>query len=297
MITIIQRRLDKLRLIKTFHTKSSKSEYNQSLDSAMFLAEQGQLKRITGKYRTIFYKDYLDGKEKATLRFDFGPSKLGGVAAIDCTPFKLTDSAWVDMADLFQEIFGKGKVYKEFRIQLMELALDVRRPMSDFIFIAEGLSASNNYYLDKGTMYLGTKYGKRSFCIYDKAKQLSEKKDLTTPYPLTRIEARRRGMGVTLSKLISVPYPFGTLVVVPRANLEDVAKHHSYDKGFKAFLAAVSSGVTGQEAYRDQDAKGRKRLLKLLRPHALKLGKTTPKHWTQWIEGRLAQLGEKFNGC
>lgn len=294
MITIINRKLDKLRLIRTYPTKYWKQEWKESLGVAKDFVKSGELKQITGKYRTVFWKAY-EGKDEPTgLRIAFGSSKNGFIIAIDFTPSKLTSDEWADVKGYFDSIVGVGTVWTDFRIQVMELAMDVKRPMSDFVFIAPALRSSYTPLLKYGTLYLGAKYGQRSFCIYDKQKQLKEVKKKSIPHPLTRIESRRRGGQVTLSKLLQVQNPFSSLLVVPRDRLDKIKKHHPTDTVFLTFRANIVKGMTGHDAYWEHDAEERKRIVKLLRPHALKLDGSN-KHWTQWVTKQLAYLAQNFN--
>lgn len=294
MITIINRRVDKLRLIKTYPTKHTKSEYNKCFYMAIANAKHGHLKRITGKYRSIFVKEYNDGDEKTTLRFDFGPSKNGSTIAIDFVPRLLTDKAWGDVGALFSELFGENVVWNTFKIQVLELAMDVKRNMDEFVFFAEGIKSSNTNFLKNGTLYLGAKYGKRSFRIYDKRKQLKDKKGKFIGYPLTRIESVHRGLQITLAKLQTVPSPFSRLISLPKEKYQEIKKTHAASKVTVSFIKAIESGLTAHDAYWMHNADARKHLLKVIRPYSLKLG-ASHKHWADWVERQLLALKTQFS--
>jgi hypothetical protein len=292
VLTLIYRRLDKLRLIETYPKKPSKSEYSKCLNHAMTFVESGEFKRITTKYHTIFLKEFLDCDEKSTFRLAFGPSKYGSTISIDFVPRLLTDKGWADVGGYLRVIFGKGVVWNKFRIQVMEFAMDVKQPMSNFIFLAEGLPS---FHIEQGTIYLGAKYGKRTYCIYDKQKQLKAKKGKIIAYPLTRIEARRRCMQVTLSALKSVPSPFTGLIVVPKSKLAEMKAVHPKDPVLESFISSVAKGLTGHAVYWKQDGEKRKHLLKTLKPNSLQLG-VPGKNWDDWIGRTLDKLAKKFEG-
>lgn len=276
MITIIHQKLDKLVLSKSFTTLEEREIFNLAVSRAMFLWGQGELGRRVGKYQTIFLKHY---PEKTSIYIKFGANKNGAIVWIDFNPSKLDLESWIDFIFLCVELFGENTVYETFKIQLIELAMDVNKPMSDFIFIASGISNQNTLFKDNGTLYLGAKYSNRTFIIYDKQKQLQEKKNKTISYPLTRVEARIRGINITINQLDSLESPFKPLLVIPISKLETLKQ----DKALYSFTQSLNQGLTGQEAYRQQNKEARKRLLKLLAPHSIKLGHSN-KHWLKWLE-------------
>ena len=292
-IYIINRKLDKLRLVRTYPTNYWKQEWKESLGVAKGFVAPDELKQITGKYRTVFWKEYQGKGDPTALRIEYGASKKGFTIAIDFTPAKLSDDDWADVKGYFDSIVGVGVVWTDFRIQVMELAMDVKRPMSEFIFVAPALSSSNTKYLHEGTLYLGARYGNRSFCIYDKQKQLQKIKKKVIDYPLTRIESRRRGMPVTLSKLLDIQNPFGSLLAVPKVRLEKIKQKYPNDYVYSAFMDSVLTGATGHDAYWKHGAEARKHIVKRLRPYALTLD-SSPKHWTQWVTKQLAYLAQSF---
>lgn len=276
MITIIHQKLDKLVLSKSFTTLEEREIFNLAFNRAIFLRKQGELNRRVGKYQTIFLKHY---PEKTSIYIKFGANKNGAIVWIDFNPSKLDWESWIDFTFLCVELFGENTVYETFKIQLLELAMDINKPMSDYIFLASGISNQNTLFKDNGTLYLGAKYSNRTFIIYDKQKQLQDKKNQIFPHPLTRVEARIRGTNLTMNQLDSLESPFKPLLVIPKSKLENLKQ----DKALYSFTQSIQQGITGQEAYRQQGKEARKHLLELLNPHSIKLGHSN-KHWLKWLE-------------
>jgi len=293
MVTIIYMRLDKFRLMRTYPTKHTKVGYNKCFAKALNLAAKGELKRITSKYRSTFFVEFEDGPDKSTLRFAFGPSKKGSTIAIDFNPKKLTESAWKSFGSITSELFGKHVVWQEFNIHALEIAMDVKRAMSDFIFFDQSLSVSNEKFLKKGTIYLGAQYGKRSYCIYDKQKHLNEKQHKTIGYPLTRVEARIRSIGIPLSQLLTMVNPFDKLVVLPRSNFVKILAHNPDQPIVASFFQAIKDGASGHTAYRQHTIAERKIIVAACKPYSIELGNTS-KNWLRWIEGNFSAITKQF---
>ncbi len=279
MITIIHQKLDKLVLSKSFTTLEEKENFSLAVSRAMFLWGQGELNRRVGKYQTIFLKHY---PEKTSIYIKFGANKNGAIVWIDFNPSKLDWESWIDFTFLCVELFGENTVYETFKIQLLELAMDINKPMSDYIFLASGISNQNTLFKDNGTLYLGAKYSNRTFIIYDKQKQLQEKKSKIVSHPITRVEARIRGTNLTMNQLHTIESPFKPLLVIPKSKLESL-KLANQDKTLYSFTQSIQQGITGQEAYRQQGKEARKHLLEVFTPHSLKLGHSK-EHWGKWIE-------------
>jgi hypothetical protein len=110
---------------------------------------------------------------------------------------------------------------------------------------------------------------------------------------VTLSEALLQSLSITLSQLQSIPSPFGGLIAVPKSKLPGINDSHPQDPFIATFIAAVNAGATGHDAYWEHGPEERKRLLKILRPHALKLGAST-KYWSSWIERQLASLAHNF---
>lgn len=287
MLTIINPNLDKITLSKSFPLLT---EFNNSLSRAIYKRTIGDLhypKFKVSKYQTIFVKQYpLD--QKPCVYFKFGSTKKGALAWVDFTPNKLDLDSWIDTIYTCVEIFGEGFL-QEFRIQNIELDMDIKRPMEDFIFISPKTRIENTYYQQKGSLYLGSKYSPNSFIVYDKKKQLYEKKHKVIPHPLTRIEARIRRINLPMSHLPALNNPFKSILVIPRKRLTNIPLHAP----ITAFLDAIQAGRTGQEAYQQQGKEARRMLLQALSQIALRLGHC--KSWTSWLQHQHDLLYAPFS--
>jgi hypothetical protein len=287
MITIINPNLDKITLSRSF---SSLTEFNKCLGKARYKRTIGDLhypKFKVSKYQTIFVKQYpLD--QKPCVYFKFGSTKKGSIAWVDFTPTKLDLDSWIDTVFTCVEIFW-GDFFQEFRIQNIELDMDIKSPMEEFIFIAPKTRIENTYYQQKGSLYLGSKYSPNSFIIYDKQKQLYEKKHKVIPHSLTRIEARIRRVNLPMSQLSTLDNPFKSILVIPLKRLTNIPLH----KATTVFLDAIHSGRTGQEAYQEQGKEGRRALLQALSQMALRLGHC--KSWGLWLQHQYDLLYAPFS--
>lgn len=253
----------------------------------------GELKQITSKHRTVFWKPYMGKTISTAIRFEFGASKKGHTIAIEFVPSKLTDDEWADFLGCCNLIVGVQSLMKNFKIQLLELAMDVRRPMSEYVFVAPALKVSNIYYSAKGTIYIGAKSGRRSFTIYDKQKQLFEKKNVHVPHALMRIESKTRRLQIGISSLGLVASPFHSLLVVSKPVLAEIQIGVTHDAVLKTFCDSTLNGMSGQDAYWEHGTEARKHIIKRLRPYALKLA-NSPKHWAQWIAGQQLHMEQKM---
>lgn len=287
MLTIINPNLDKITLSKSF---SLLTEFNKCLGRAIYKRTIGNVdypKFKVSKYQTIFVKQYpLD--ENPCVYLKFGSTKKGALAWIDFNPNKLDLDSWIDTIYTCVEIFGEDFL-QEFRIQNIELDMDIRRPMEDFIFIAPKTRIENTYYQQKGSIYLGSKYSPNSFIVYDKQKQLYEKKQKVIPHSLTRIEARIRRVNLPMSQLSTLDNPFKSILVIPRKRLTNIP----LNKPITAFLDAIQAGRTGQEAYQQQGKEGRRALLQALSQIALRLDHF--KSWTSWLQHQYEHLYTAFS--
>lgn len=287
MLTIINPNLDKITLSRSF---SSLTEFNKCLGRAIYKRTIGDLhysKFKVSKYQTVFVKQYpLD--ENPCVYFKFGSTKKGAIAWVDFTPNKLDLDSWIDTIFTCVEIFW-GDFFQEFRIQNIELDMDIKSPMEEFIFIAPKTRIENTYYQQKGSIYLGSKYSPHSFIIYDKQKQLYEKKHKVIPHSLTRIEARIRRVNLPMSQLPALNNPFKSILVIPLKRLTNIP----LNKPITAFLDALQAGSTGQEAYQQQGKEGRRALLQALSQIALRLGHC--KSWTSWLQHQHEHLYAPFS--
>lgn len=287
--------LDKIRFVQD-HPKSGKYKlFNQYLGAAHQQVGVDGVKKLQEPYQTIFYQPYKGKLEGTGLRLTFGSNAKGGYVAIDCTPHKLTDDEWFDVRASLTAIFGGPEVVaKKFRLFEVELAVDIPQPMGDFIFVVPQLRTENLGLLKMGQLEIGSKGGNRWVRIYDKQKQLKEDKGVTINHPLTRIEFVRRRLQFTLAKAISMPNPFGEILVISHQKIRQIQKQYPTDYAFGHFARTIAKGATGHTAYWDvEDADMRKMVRKRLEPHSLNLAGQKA-DWDAWIANELAILRDKF---
>lgn len=288
MVTIQYRRLDKLRLLRRYTSQSSYTSFIESFGAANDCVKDGELKKIKEKYRTIFWRKFAGKGESTGLSFIFLSVQKSPAIGIDITPRKLSNQDWVDVRSTF-DFLGFDNVWKDFRVVSVELALDVCIPFEELVFFAPGVKISSNTYLAKGTLYIGSQFGHRHFRIYDKKKHLAEVKKKHISKPLTRIEAIHQGLKIKMDNLHSIEYPFGTLIAVRKADLNSLVKKYPLDYEFRHFCHRISNGLTGHDAYWEQEPAARKRISKLLRPLSLNLNGGDG-HWVKWITKQETEL-------
>lgn len=236
------------------------------------------------------------GKVSGTgVSFSFFSIKKSPAVAINCTPSKLADDDWADFLALLETMFpfGPPQVWKSFRLAKLEIAMDVKMPLGDLVCVVPKVSAVDSSYLHEGTLYLGQRYGHRSYCIYDKRKQLADKSGIELGHNVTRIEVRLRSTGKTLGQLGEFAPPFGNLIVLRKSALSKLLDKNPHSNVLKVFVEAVLDGAIAQQVYVDLSPYARKSLLKLLRPVALKLN-SEAKNWSKWFAEQQIALESKF---
>lgn len=122
-------------------------------------------------------------------------------------------------AFIYDIAFSKGKVNK------IELACDLLNvPIYDLIFWKPKTRKSTIYKdkisKQKGTKYVGSSTSQLYFAIYDKAKQLKDKKKYTPWKSYTRIEARLNKTNMTLTQLSNIESPFIKLQIASAINCQ-----------------------------------------------------------------------------
>jgi hypothetical protein len=291
----MKRVLDKVRFVRSYPKIGGYKKYNEHMGAAGEQVGKGGFQLMHEPHQTIFYMPYKGKHEGTGLRLSFGSNAAGAYIAIECTPHKLTDDEWFDVRGNLTAIFGGPEVVaKKFRLFEVELAVDIPQPMDDFIFVVPKFRAENLAMLKMGQLEIGSKGGNRWVRIYDKRKQLAEAKGVKIDHPLTRIEFVRRRLKFTLATVMSMPNPFGEILVVPRQQIRQIQKQHPTDYVFGHFARKVTKGATGQTAYLDvEDADMRKVVRKRLEPYSLNLaGKKA--EWDAWIVDELGILKDKF---
>jgi len=297
MITICYRRLDRVTLLRRYASPKAVTEFNGTLGVAFAHAANGYLTKYPHKHSTVFSKSY-DGKEWGTgVSFRFFSLQKKPAIAISCTPALLAQDDWVDFNSLIETMFNFGvkEVWEEFKVSKLEVAMDVAIPFAEMVCFSPGITATDTSCLKDGTMYIGARYGRRSFCIYDKRKQLLEKKKFKLGKDLTRVEVRLRSLGKSLSQFANLDNPFGKLIAVRKSGLVQLAEQYPLDFELRDFVKSSLAGGIAQHAYLDLDIYTRKRLVKLLRSRALPLNGDKSK-LNAWLQNQLQHMKNNLYG-
>jgi len=285
-------------LVKRYTTPNALGDFYGCLGMANTHANNGEFKVFKKKsVCTTYSKSYLGKTWPTGVSFDFFGVQKKPAVAINCTPSKLSDDDWDDFKGLLETMLPHGaeQVWKEFKLSTIEIAVDVKVPLDDLVCLVPKVTTLNSAYLKKGTLYLGHKYGRRSYCIYDKRRQLAQKDEIDLGHDLSRIEVTLRQTGKLLSQLGDLSRPFGSLLVLRKSALIGVQKKYPLRIELAAFTSAVLGGAVGQQAYLDLDAYSRKLLLKSLKPVALNLHAKV-KDWDVWIAKQQLALESRFLG-
>lgn len=295
LITIVKRRLDRIRLFRSYSTYSEKKQFMTALGRLENLASAGEVMKKLGKYCTTYSMPLGSGLEATSVSIKLFPAKGEPGIAVECTPYKLDDSGWFSFRGLLKQVLGAGAkhVAGQFVLAKVEVAMDVKAPFDDLLCIAPGMETENLSYLKKGTRYLGQKWGKRTFCIYDKRKQLAEKLAVDLGHNLTRIEVRLRHLGKTMAEMPGIAKPFGELLVVRRAALQRLCETCPNEGVLQEFAKWVEGGDGAHAFYLQLSKHYRKRLRALILPHSIRLN-SAEEVWGEWIAGQSKLLVENF---
>ena len=297
MLTIKIRRLDQVTLTRRYLSPSSLGEFYDTLGVAWLHASGGEFEVVKKEYVTTFSKSYLGKKWGAGISFDFFGVQKKPAIAINCTPSKMAEEEWEDFIWLLASMFPDGpeQVWSDFKISALEIVVDVKVPLDELVCLAPKVTIVETGYRKRGTLYLGHEYGRRSYCLYDKRRQLAQKKKTNLGYELSRIEVTLRQTGKYLSQLVEISRPFGNLLVLRKPALIKLREENPLSIELSAFTSAVLSGAVAQLAYLDLDPYSRKLLLKLLKPVALNLNAKT-QDWDVWIAKQQSAFQAKFLG-
>lgn len=293
-----------MRLFSSYgSTIGEKLAYNSALGITESQGDKWGLKKggKPSKYQTTFIRESGEGAGETTIAIKFFPVKgtngshRSGIA-IDFTPSKLSKVDWDTFRSMLDGIIGGGAqgVLEKFTVNRLELVVDVSVPMDELLCIAPGIETENLNYLVKGTRYLGQKGGKRTYCIYDKRKQIADKHAVDIGNDLTRVEVRLRYLGKRLEQLPQLKEPFADLVVLRKTALTKLCQQNPGDSLLVAFADAILGTESAHQFYCNLSKHHKKQLVERLRPAAVKLN---PKHelWDPWINGHtktiLAHIG------
>lgn len=292
MILIVNRRLDKFRLLRRYTSALGYQLFIQTLAAANTFASAGELKKKKKDHRTIFWKRYKGSDESTGLSIVFFSVQKEPAISIEISPRKLSHDDLIDAKSFFV-VLGLDNFWQTFKVASVEVAMDVRIPFKEMAFLAPGVKTSRTDYLSDGTLYIGSLTGRRRFRLYDKGKHLKDMKGIEIDHPLTRIEAVHQGLGIHLDELHTLENPFGRLLAVPVALIDDLTEKHPSDYEFAHFCMRMKQGLSGHDAYWELDQSARKRIAKYLRPLSLKLnGKE--ERWQAWIAQQQEKLKEQF---
>lgn len=281
MITILSRKLDKVSLLRVYKGVD-KVDFNGSLGQANLHASDGSLKKLKEKYCTVFTTPYTGKFESTALSFTFFSVRNNPAIAIKFCPSKLSDDEWADVTSWFAVLFGVSEVWDNFHISTAEIAVDVRLPYSDLVFLNPGTKTSDKTYHEVGTTYIGARKGRRSFRIYNKQKHLAEKKGKQLTHPLTRIEAIHTGLKLSLNEIVGLKNPFGRFIALRKDELLTLQQKHTKDIELSEFCYQIFTGSTGHDAYWAQSPISRKRIVKIIKPHSIKLN-APDDAWNTWL--------------
>lgn len=290
MITVLSNDIDKISLLRVYK-EDDKEDFNSTLGLLNNYAKDGYFKKFKNKHGTVFTKPYEGKFESTALSFSLFSVKHKPAIAIKFCPSKLTDDEWADALSWFTCLIGVGEVWDKFWLSSIEIRVDIRLPFSDLVYFAPMTKTTYEKYLEKGTTYIGAEKGRRSFRVYDKQKHLAEKKKKQLSHPLTRVEVIHRSLKLRLNEIEKLENHFGRLIALRKDVLKRTQSQHPTDTGFCEFCNHIYSGVTGHNAYWAMDKETRKRIVKLIQPHAVTLNMSEEK-LKVWLAARQELLNK-----
>lgn len=296
MLTIQKRTIDRIRLLRQYGDGiAAKKDFISVMARTQELAASLGLKKTPGKYSTTYTKSFGLGINATSVAIKFYSANKQATIAVDCTPRKLTLLEWGVFRGVLEALFNGGAkaIWNNFEIGRLEVAMDVKVPFDELACLAPGVSIENLNYLAKGTRYLGQKGARRTYCIYDKRKQIAEKLDVDLAENITRVEVRLRGTKKTLGQLEEFKNPFGPLVTIRKTALKLLCKKYPDDDLLFKFVSVIESGGSGQEAYMNLSKHSKKQLLHRLGEFSLNLNGDDA-HWKKWLGRNYQWMHEHF---
>lgn len=214
---------------------------------------------------TVYYHEYKaavqyrDDHMQSIARLEAGTTKKGHrYLAWELWPHRIPGSNFSELCELIYKllenpIFQYQFAYEHGKVRCIELASDVlTTQMHTFIPWIKNVKNSSIYdpSWTKGQIQIGSKNSPRSYSIYDKARQLKEKK-LPNPYKTrTRIEAVLRCTKLSPKDLNSIKNPFSDLHIVDTKTarlltsdlkFQDFLSYAEYYGSARAFAAITKS--------------------------------------------------------
>jgi hypothetical protein len=122
-----------------------------------------------------------------------------------------------------QQMFALGfeTLRRHGAISECEFFVDINdAEFNDYLYIDTALRIANPEFMPQGTMYLGSRNGKRRLTIYDKAKHLRDMKAILLPTARLRVEGKVTGSIYRLKDLALVRNPFATLHVLDKVTFD-----------------------------------------------------------------------------
>jgi hypothetical protein len=306
MITILNHKIDKIRLYRKFTPKK------MDVYSAILKATSNYLTKVPqhlvgNTYITIFH-EACDGKPFGTLAKDndqsvstkiiytfSGTMDHGGVVGIEFCPFKLSEENWESFRTLLTITlpYGAASLVQTFKVSSYEYATDVLLPMEELkCLVIPFVKHVNTHFHEDGTLYLGHDYSPTSHKIYDKQKQLNEKKFVTVDKDVTRFETTVKGGGLRLTTLHMMKPPSSRVLLVQSSLLTKYLSNHPKEFVRNFVVDVLHGGSTAQELYLELPPKQRTVITKALKPLAINLNQYEPTElkWKNWITGKQNEI-------
>lgn len=182
---------------------------------------------------TVFKQQYVTrlgyypaDKKRKIAELEMGSTKSGHMYfKLGLYPSKFRPGEFAKFKEHLEQLFqiSYKVMFHKARVSYIELAADSMTYEScTFIPFRQRINHSE-VWLDngkQGSLYLGSKLSKKRFCIYNKAKQLTDSKCAGKHKIRTRFEARLRHIGMSASEITEhLPNPFSCLEIadLPKA--------------------------------------------------------------------------------
>lgn len=177
------------------------------------LLPNGKIKMKKGAYSTRI--DYYPNKKLKIAELEIGRRYKNRYLKLSLYPSKFKGEDFLRFKETLDSLlpnFSYAKLFFESRVSYIEIACDLLTQLVH-TFIPFRPKTNHSYvFIDntgaKGATYLGSRTSSLRFCIYDKAKHLTDTK-IVSPHKLhTRIEARLKKLALAPSELLKMHNPF-----------------------------------------------------------------------------------------
>ncbi|PKO61223.1 MAG: hypothetical protein CVU24_09655 [Betaproteobacteria bacterium HGW-Betaproteobacteria-18] len=169
---------------------------------------------------------YPSDKKRKIADLEIGSTKSGHMYfKLVLYPSKFQSKEFSKFKDHLETLFQipYDVMFYTAKVAYIELAVDsLTHQFHTFIPFRQKINWSKGWPEEgeKNTMYLGSKLSKKRFCIYNKAKHLTDSKCAGKHKIRTRFEARLRHIGMAASEITEhLPNPFSCLEIadLPKA--------------------------------------------------------------------------------